>query len=194
MKDIGIKLEINPSIVGKLNSGRKKLWTAAHPDGSDNRINSDVVLEASTYGLDFGLIAAGAQWIKKKFRNRGKTKDDFAAEKEAARINRTCGALEVMLLEYFQAAQKGSIDEEGLDELLDMLSEMQGYCQSGRLALLGERDIAEMLGSIANYTAQIAKGKAVQTVHGTEAPDANAFALIRKQLLLQKELIGGMDS
>ena len=138
MKDVGVKLEINPLFIEKLNSGREKLWTAAHPDGSDNRINSDAVLEASAYGLDFGLIAAGAQWIKKKFRNRGKTKDDFAAEKEAAKINRACGALEIMLLEYFQAAQKGSIDEEGLDELIETLIEMQGYYQSGKLAVPGE--------------------------------------------------------
>lgn len=152
-----------------------------------------MVLEASTYGLDFGLIAAGVQWIKKKFRNRGKTKDDFEAEKEAARINRTCGALEVMLLEYFRAAQKGLIDEEGMDELLDTLSEMQGYCQSGKLAVPGERDLAEMHKSIANYTAQIAEGKAIQPVHGTEASGANAFALIRKQLLLQKEMLAELD-
>ena len=149
MINVGVKLEINPLFIEKLSSGRHKLWSAAHPDGSDNRINSDMVLEASAYGLDFGLIAAGAQWIKKKFRNRGKTKEDFAAEKEAARINRTSGALEVMLLEYFQAAQKGSIDEEGLDELIETLSEMQGYYQSGKLAVPGESELAEMRRSIA---------------------------------------------
>lgn len=33
MKDVGIRLEINPSLIEKLNSGREKLWSAAHPDG-----------------------------------------------------------------------------------------------------------------------------------------------------------------
>ena len=194
MKDVGVRLEINPLFIGKLNSGRDKLWTAAHPDGSDNRINSDAILEASAYGLDFGLIAAGAQWIKKKFRNRGKTKEDFAAEKEAAKINRTCEALEVMLLEYFQAAQRGSIDEEGLDELIGTLTEMQGYCQSRKLAVPGVRELAEMRKSIAKYTTRIAEGKAIRLAQKVETPDANEFALIREQLLLQKEMIGGMGS
>lgn len=184
---------IRRSSRSSIRAGKSSGPPRTRTDGSDNRINSDVVLEASTYGLDFGLIAAGVQWIKKKFRNRGKTKDDFEAEKEAARINRTCGALEVMLLEYFRAAQKGLIDEEGMDELLDTLSEMQGYCQSGKLAVPGERDLAEMHKSIANYTAQIAEGKAIQPVHGTEASGANAFALIRKQLLLQKEMLAELD-
>lgn len=194
MKNIGIKLEINPLFIEKLDSGKDKLWFAAHPDGLDNRINSDAVLEASAYGLDFGLIAAGVQWIKKKIRNRGKTKEDFAAEKEAAQINRTCGALEVMLLEYFRATQKGFIDEEGLDELIDTLDEIQGYYQSGKLALPSERELIEMRKGIEKYTAQIAKGKAIQPVQKTEASDTNEFALIREQLRLQKEIICDMDS
>jgi len=37
-------LNIDPEIVTKLSSGDSKLWLAAHEDGSDNRINGDVIL------------------------------------------------------------------------------------------------------------------------------------------------------
>ena len=37
-------IEINPDIIRKLSTGNGKLWSAAHQDGSDNRINGDVVL------------------------------------------------------------------------------------------------------------------------------------------------------
>ncbi len=101
------KLGIDPEIMEKLSVGEGKLWCAAHADGSDNRIDGEAILEASTFGADIGLLEAGVQWIRKLFRNRGKTREDLAAEKEAAGINLTCGSLEQMLLDYFRAAKKG---------------------------------------------------------------------------------------
>ena len=116
---VGVFPEIDPETTEKLASETKKLWTAAHEDGSDNRVNGDAVLEASSYDLTFGFLAAGFMWVRKLFRNRGKTREDLKAEKEAAGINRTCGALEQMLLEYFRSAQEGAVDGEALDELID---------------------------------------------------------------------------
>lgn len=43
MADIGIKPEINPAIIGKLDPGMPNLCAAAHSDGSDNRINADAI-------------------------------------------------------------------------------------------------------------------------------------------------------
>lgn len=194
MVQVGVRLEISPEIIGKLSSEHAKLWYAGHNDGSDNRINGDVILEASTYGAGFGLIAAGSQWIRKMFRNRGKTHEDLAAEKEAARINRTSDALEEMLLEYFQAAQKGGIDQEALDELIDTLEEMHGYAQAGKLAAPGAKELAEMRGSIVEFTAAVAEKKAAQPPRTANIPGADEFFLIREQVILQKELIADMPS
>ena len=94
-------LEISPEIISKLSSGDSKLWLAAHEDGSDNRIDGDAILNISSkYGEEFGVISAVFQGIRKRFRNRNKTWQDLEVEKEAYRINKTCGALEQMLLEY----------------------------------------------------------------------------------------------
>ena len=181
-------MEINPEIIRKLSTGNGKLWYAAHDDGSDNRINGDVVMEASTYGAEFGFFAAAAQWIRKKIKNKGKTQDDLAAEKEAKRINNTSGALEEMLLEYFRAAQEGRVGKETLDELIDTLEEMRGYYQSGKLKVPDMSILTEMRKSIAGYTAVLAaeSGKPVQE---TEPRDADEFSQIRNQLIRQRELI-----
>ena len=181
-------MKINPEIIRKLSAGNGKLWSAVHQDGSDNRINGDVVLEASTYGAEFGFFAAAAQWIRKKVRNRGKTQDDLAAEKEAIRINNTSGALEEMLLEYFRAAQDGSVGKETLDELIGTLEEMKGYYQSGKLKVPDMSILTEIRKSIAGYTAALAaeSGKPVQE---TETRDADEFSLIREQLIRQRDLI-----
>lgn len=104
MKSVHATLRINPEIVGKLGSGTGAFWSAAHPDGSDNRIDADAVLEAGSYGIPLGILSALFQGIRKKYRNQGKTKEDLLEEKEAAKINRTGGALEEMLLEYIRAA------------------------------------------------------------------------------------------
>ena len=103
MKSVHATLRINPEIVGKLGSGTGAFWSAAHPDGSDNWIDADAVLEAGSYGIPLGILSALFQGIRKKYRNRGKTKEDLLEEKEAAKINRTGGALEEMLLEYIRA-------------------------------------------------------------------------------------------
>ena len=190
---VGSKLNIDPEIVEKLRSGNGKLWSAAHDDGSGNRINADAVLEASTLGVDAGLLEAGMQWIRKMFRNRGKTKEDFAAEKEAAKINRTAGALEEMLLEYFQAAQEGSVDGEALRELIDTLEEMHGYCQSGKLQVPGKTELAKMRGSIVEYTSAIAESRNVQLKREPAAAGADEFQLIKEQLLRQAELLDVAD-
>ena len=51
------EIKVKPEIIKKLSSGEEKLWLAGHPDGSDNRINTDTILEASTYGAGFGVLA-----------------------------------------------------------------------------------------------------------------------------------------
>ena len=182
----GCKLKIYPEILAKLSSGKEKLWVAAHPDGSDNRINGDVILEASSYGTGFGLLAAAAQLIRRRFRNRGKTRSDLLAEKEAAEINRTCIALEEMLLEYFQAVQNGSVDEEALNELIDTLEKMHGYFQSGKLRIPGEKDLVEMRKCIADYTAAITGDQSPSPVGKAESSGKDEFFLIRELLLRQK--------
>jgi len=181
-------LGVSPEIIEKLSSGNQ-LWSAAHADGSDNRINSDAILNASTYGADFGILAALGQGIRKLFRNRGKTREDLAAEKEAARINRTSGALEELLLEYCRAAREGNIDEETLDELIDNLEEMQGYARAGKLQVPGVSSLTKIRKSIAAFTAAIAEEKNASPVREADASGADEFSLIRKQLLRQKELL-----
>ena len=185
MVSIGIKLTIDPDLVMKLGS-KQKLWIAAHDDGSKNRINEDAVFEAASSDITLGILTGLFMWIRKRFRNIGKTKDDLAAEKEAAKINRTCGALDVMLLEYIQSAQKGMVDEETLDDLIKTLEEMQGYEQAGKLSIPGRKDLTEIRNSIARYTVSIANSKAVQSVQITGNGD---FNIIRNQLIQQKELI-----
>ena len=182
------KMEINPEIIRKLSMESGKLWSAAHHDGSDNRINGDVILEASTYGAEFGFFAAAAQWIRKKFRNRGNTQDDLAAEKEAKRINNTSGALEEMLLEYFRAVQEGSVGKEMLDELIDTLEEMKGYYRSGKLKVTDEKILTEIRKSVAEYTAVLA-AESGRPVREAESPDADEFSLIMEQLIRQREMI-----
>ena len=189
MAQVGVKLEMNPEIIGKLSSGKEKLWLAAHEDGSKNRINGEAVAEASSYSFIFGFLAAGGMWIRKKFRNRGKTKEDLAAEKEAAKINRTSGALEEMLLEYIRAAQKGVVEEDSLDELIDTLEEMHGYHQAGKLSVPGRGELAELRKSITEYTAALAESRSAPPVRGMKLSGEDDFCLLREQLIRQKELI-----
>ena len=184
-------LDIDPEIVTKLSSGNSKLWLAAHEDGSDNRINGDVILKASGYGTEFGVIAAVSQGIRKLFRNRNKTWQDLDAEKEAYRINNTCGALEEMLLEYIQAAQKGiAVDRESLDELIDTLEEIHGYDQEGKLIIPGKKELSEIRKSIAAYTAAMTGNDTGRPAPEDADPKADEFLLIREQLLKQKQWSG----
>ncbi len=76
-----MNITIDPELIRKLGA-EEKLWSAAHYDGSKNRINEDAILEAGSVSL--GILTALALWCRKRFRNRGKTKEDLAAEKEAA--------------------------------------------------------------------------------------------------------------
>ena len=178
MMQEGMKLVIDPEILRKLKGEETHLWRAAHEDGTDNRIDGDAVLEAAGYHEIFGILAAGIMWVRKKFRNRGKTKDDFAAEKEAAKINRTCGALEEMLLEYLRAAQEGRTDPELLEELTDTLREMSGYEKAGKLVVPGRKELTEICRSIAEYTG---------AAESAAAPAADEFARIRELVERQKE-------
>lgn len=192
MAQTDVRLSVNPEVIQKLRSADAVLWTAAHRDGSDNRVNWNAVADADIVGgASLGILAAAFQGLKKSFRNRGKTKEDFAAEKEAANINRTCGALSQMLLEYMEAAQAGSVDRESLDELIDVLEQMDGYCQAGKLAIPDGGTLPEICRSIAAFTAALTGDKNVPTAQGPETTAGKAFRLIRDQLVRQREWIGG---
>ena len=191
MPDTDAKLNIDPELISKLSAESGKLWSAAHEDDSKNRINGDTILEASTYGAPIGIIAALLMWFRKKFRNRRKTKEDLAAEKEASRINRTCGALEEMLLEYIRAAQEGVTDVESLDELTDTLEEMHGYYQSGKLAVPGRQELAGIRRTVAEYTAAMEGSRSVAPARSKESSEGDEFLLIKELLLKQREIITG---
>ena len=190
MAQVDVRLEVNPEIIQKLRSSPAELWTAAHSDGSDNRINWNAIADADTIETSLGILTAVFQGLRKAFRNRGKTKEDFASEREAAKINRTCGALSQMLLEYIEAAQAGSIDRESLDELIDVLEEMDGYYQEGKLTIPGEKELLELSKSIATYTDALVDGGDAQSARGLEMTVRRAFSLIRAQLIRQRQWIG----
>ena len=188
MVSVGKKLEMNAELAEKLGKGKSCCY-AAHEDGSENRINGDAVMEAASYHTSLGVLAALMMWGRKKFRNRGKTADDLSAEKEAARINNTCGALEEMLLEYIRSARDGMIDEEGLDELIDTLEEVQGYHRDGKLVIPDREGLAEIRKSIADYTAAIADSGSAQSARIAGTAGDDEFGRIREQLAAQREWI-----
>ena len=187
MVQTNVKLEVNPEILQKLRYSDAELWTAAHGDGSDNRVNWNAVADADSIDTSLGVLTAAFQGLRKAFRNRGKTKEDFAAEKEAAQINRTCGALSQMLLEYLEAAQAGNLDGESLDELTGVLEEMDGYNQAGKLAIPGEKELLQICKSVAAYTDALT---GAQNARELEMTARRAFRLIREQLVRQREWIG----
>ncbi len=188
MIDVGQRLEIDPALIAKLGRGQC-LCHAAHEDGSANRIDGDAVLEAASYGASVGILSVLCMWIRKKFRNRGKTKKDFAAEKEAAQINRSCGALEATLATYLSAAREGKIDEEALEELIEALSELDSCAQAGKLVIAGENELISIRRSLTDYTAAIAQSRASQPLKSPQTTGASEFSLIRDQLVQQKELL-----
>ena len=195
MMQTGIRLKVNPEILQKLRSADAVLWTAAHRDGSDNRINWDAVVDADIVGsISLSILAVAFQGVRKAFRNRAKTKEDLAAEKEAAKINRTCGALSQMLLEYMEAAQAGSVDGESLDELIDVLKEMAGYDQAGKLTIADAGALPDICQSITAYTAALTGGGNEQPARGPEITASRAFRQIRVQLIRQRERIGEEES
>ena len=189
MAEVGVQLQISPDTVGKLISEKDKLWSAIHSDGSDNRFRGETVAEAATYSFIVASLVAGFQGLRKAFRNRGKTPEDFAAEKEAAKINKTCGALEEMLLEYIRSAQDGIVEQEALEELIAVLDEMHGYLQAGKLQVPGMNDLTDIRVSIENYTASLAENRSVRPAPKAKPMDADEFILLRDQLILQKELL-----
>jgi len=77
------KMEISPEIIRKLSTESGKLWMAVHNDGSDNRINGDVILEASGYaGCDY-FISTDYRLLKKQFDGiRMATPVEFVTETE----------------------------------------------------------------------------------------------------------------
>ena len=181
------KLEISPDLVEKL-GGERVFWTASHSDGSENKINEDAVWDAANADASLGILTAAALWIRKLWRGRGKSQEDRAAEKEAAGINRSCGSLEAMLLDYVRSARDGGIDEENLDELIDELEEMHGFLQAGKLTLTDGAGVAAIRGAIEAYTAAIAR--TVSTGPAPEPPaEGDEFTRIRALLLQQKALL-----
>ncbi len=134
------------------------------------------------------MIAAVSQGIRKLFQNRNKTWQDLEAEKEAYRINKTCGALEEMLLEYIQAAQEGvAVDQESLDELIETLEEIHGYDQEGKLIIPGKKELSEIRRSIAAYMAAMAGNDTGRPAPEDTDLNVDEFLLIRDQLLKQKQ-------
>lgn len=178
---------IDPTLISKLGA-EKRLWSAAHDDGSKNRINEDAILEAGSVSL--GILTALALWCRKRFRNRGKTKEDLAAEKEAARINDTCGALQEKLLEYFQSAQKGRFDDEDLDDLIDTLDEMRKHDEAGKLSTAGRQELYEIRDAAAGITAALGGTGSAGQAWKTTARSAGGFGAVRDELIRQKSLPG----
>lgn len=181
MANIGARLAISPEIAPQLSAGPVGLWYAAHDDGADNRINSDEVIEASGYSLSLGIVTAVFQGLRKAFRNRNKSQADLDAEKEAAHINRTCGALNQMLLEYLDAAGQGTVDKEALNELTETLEEMHGYMKAGRLIVPGEKTLDEVIRAVA----------ALNRAIGCRAdlPEGDGFSRLRQLLLRQRDAV-----
>ena len=101
--------------------------------------------------------------------------------------------MEEMLLEYFQAAQEGSVPVETLDELICTLEEMHEYHLAGKLIIPGEKDLAEMRKSITAYTAMVSEKEYGKRFQFSETPEGDEFFLIREQLIMQKKMIGEKD-
>ncbi len=184
----GGKLRIDPEVISKLGSGDSCFCFAVHGDGSENRINGEAIVEATVLEPSLGIVTAVFQGIRKAFRNRGKTKEDLAAEKEAAKINKTCGALNLQLLDYIRAAQEGGIEEDDLDTLIDTFRETEEYSRSGKLKVTDEKNLAALCKSIVSYTAAVTGGPAADD-QDAEMPVADMFCLIREQLTRQKKWI-----
>ena len=74
--------------------------------------------------------------------------------------------------------------------MTDTLKEAEGYYLGGELAVPGEKELAEIRKSVADFTAEIAESKAAGPVREDGAAGTNEFGRIREQLARQKELIG----
>ncbi len=179
------RLRIQPEIIEKIRSGSGGLWHPAHGDGSDNRINEDVIADTATVSFSLAFLTAGLLWARKAFRNRKKTRQDLAAEKEAARIQKTIGALEERLLAYLRQAQEGTVGAETLDDLIDVLEETHAVYQTGKLIVADQAALAEIRKSVQDYTDALAESKAAPAVPAQGEDD---FERIRNLLIRQKQL------
>lgn len=189
MKNTGVQMEINQEIVDKLSVGKGSIWFATHSDESDNKINEDAILDTASYSISLAVLSTIGQSLRKMFRNKKKTQEELAAEKEAAMINRTAGALEEMMLEYIQAAKEGAVDEESLDELTRTLGEIQEYYQAGKLKVTDQNAMAEIRKSISEFTTAMAEEKRTAIPAKPDTTGKDEFRVIIEQLAIQKELI-----
>lgn len=89
-----------------------------------------------------------------------------------------------------QAAQEGAVSREALDELINVLEEMDGYDQAGKLKIRDNGALQEICGSIAAYTAALKEGGNTQPPQGSEMSATSAFRQIREHLIRQREWIG----
>lgn len=183
MARLDARISIDPVILERLGAGKSGLWTAAHGDGSDNRINVDEVLEAGTYSTSLGVLDGILQGARKAFRNRGKTQADFAAEKEAADVNKTCAAFDLMLRDYLLQARQGMPEQEALDDLLGILGEMQSCEQAGKLRVPGKGPLTQICRAVADHTAALTGGPLA------EVPEEDLFGFLREQLQRQKDML-----
>ena len=188
MKQFQARLTIDPQIVSALGSDKATLWRAAHGDGSDNRINADAVMDVAAYSTALGVVSAVSQFFRKAFKNRKKTAEDLAAEKEAAAINQTCVANAEMLREYLLNAMEGKLDGQALDELIESLQTVQRFARKGLLETPGNKELAQLCESVAAFTAALSGSPAEKPAPSIQVADAFGFLL--EQLIRQKEHIG----
>ena len=186
MAHVDAGLDISPEILEKLSPGSGEICFAGHGDGSDNRIDGDAILDTAGYSFSLASIQAGFMWLRKKFRNRGKTKEDFAAEKEAAGINLTCTALKEMLLEYLRSAREGEIDGETLCDLVKTLEETDRAYKAGKLIVRDAGLLKEIREKVTVFTDAVT-GKQAARPAGTSSE--SEFGLIREQLVRQRDAI-----
>ena len=83
---------------------------------------------------------------------------------------------------------------EALDDLAAVLEEMDGYERAGKLTVTNAQETAEIRCRITDFTAAIEGKTADPSRPDAEKPEKGEFALIRKQLIRQKELITGKRS
>lgn len=182
---------VDPELISDLDAGQT-IWRAAHGDGSENRINEDAVMETATHSISLGLLTAFFLWIRKRFKNRGKTSEDLRAEREAVRINRTCDAMEEMLSEYFRSAQNGCVEETALSELIETTETMLSYDRDGKLAIRNREKLIGLRKSIEAYTDAIEKRERAPAHSEREEDGTDEFRRIRDLLIRQKETLFGV--
>ena len=186
MIDVGVNLIMNQELVDKISPERKRLWAAAHDDGSNNRFDVDAVADAATLSFSLSAVVAGIAGARKAYKNKDKSKEDLKAEKEARKINEVCDSLTAWMREYIHSAQNGMIDEKSLDYLSDILQELHEYNTAGKMVIFGKEELAELRKRITEFTSAIAKNKGYSPA---EVSGPDDFYIIREQLIRQKEIL-----